>query len=73
MRFSVTFYITITTIFLVAVAALVFYDFSYSAIFYTMVAGQAVWLLTVFKILTNNYSTKKSFDDWYEDHPIENE
>ncbi|MGB7843080.1 MAG: hypothetical protein WBL21_09830 [Salinimicrobium sp.] len=73
MRSSVTFYIAVTTVFLVALVVLVFFNFSYSAIFYTMIAGQALWLLTVFKILTNNYSTKKSFDDWYEDHLIDNE
>ena len=70
MRFSVTFYITISTILLVAVAVMVFYNFSFSAVFYTVVAGQAWWLLTVYKVLTNNYSTKKTFEDWYEDHPI---
>ncbi len=70
MRFSVTFYVGITTILLVAVAVMVFYDFSFDAVFYTVLAGQAWWLLTVYKVLTNDYSTKKTFDDWYEDHPI---
>ena len=70
MRFSVTFYVGITTILLVAVAVMVFYDFPFDAVFYTVLAGQAWWLLTVYKVLTNNYSTKKTFEDWYEDHPI---
>ncbi|MGB7784665.1 MAG: hypothetical protein WBL27_01060, partial [Salinimicrobium sp.] len=67
MRFSVTFYIAITTILLVAVAVMVFYEFSFSAVFYTVVAGQAWWLLTVYKVLSDKYSTDKTFDDWYED------
>lgn len=70
MRFSVTFYIIITTILLVAVATLVYYNFSYNAVFYTVIVGQAWWLLTVYKVLSDTYSTEKTFEDWYEDHPI---
>lgn len=70
MRFSVTFYIGISTVLLVAVAMMVFYNFSFEAVFYTVLVGQAWWLLTVYKVLSDNYSTDKTFEDWYEDHPI---
>lgn len=70
MRFSVTFYIGITTILLVAVAAMVFYNLSFTAVFLTVLVGQAWWILTVYKVLSDNYSTEKTFDDWYEDYPI---
>lgn len=70
MRPSVTFYIVISTVLLAAVAVLVFYEFSFSTVFYTVLLGQAWWLLTVYKVLSDNYTTEKTFDDWYEDHPI---
>ncbi|SDK68923.1 hypothetical protein SAMN04488034_101120 [Salinimicrobium catena] len=70
MRQSAIFHVVITTILLVAVAVMVFYNLSYDLIFYTVLAGQAWWLLTVYKVLTDDYSTDKTFDDWYEDHPV---
>ena len=73
MKLSATFYIVITTLLLVAVGVLVYYDFSYRVVWYTVVIGQAWWIFTVYKVITDDYSTKKTFDDWYEDKPITNE
>ena len=73
MKLSATFYITVTTLLLVAVGVMVYYDFSYSTVWYTVVAGQAWWIFTVYKVLTDDYSTDKTFDDWYEDKPLTNE
>ncbi len=70
MKLSAIFYITITTILLAAVATLVYYNVAYDIVFYTVLAGQAWWIFTVYKVLTDDYSTDKTFDDWYEDHPI---
>jgi hypothetical protein len=70
MRISAHFYVIIATLLLVSVAVMVFYNVSYDIVFYTVIAGQAWWLLTVYKVITDNYSTDKTFDDWYEDHPI---
>ena len=73
MKLSVTFYITITTLLLVAVATLVHYNVSLSIVLTTVLIGQAWWILTVYKVLTDDYQTEKTFDDWYEDKPIGNE
>lgn len=70
MKYSAIFYITITTILLVAVATLVFYNASYNIVLFTVLAGQAWWILTVYKVLTDDYTTDKTFDDWYEDYPV---
>lgn len=70
MRLSVTFCIVVTTVFLVAVAVMVFYNVRFDVILFTVLAGQAWWIFTVYKVLTDKYSTSKTFDDWYEDHPI---
>ena len=73
MKLSATFYVVITTLLLVAVGVLVYYDFSYRTVWYTVVIGQAWWIFTVYKVITDDYSTEKTFDDWYEDNPITNE
>lgn len=73
MKVSAIFYVVVTTILLVTVGVMVFYDASFSLVFYTVVLGQAWWIFTVYKVLTDSYSTEKSFEDWYEDHPIERE
>ena len=70
MRFSAHFYVLITTLLLVTVAVLVFYNFSFPVVLSAVVIGQAWWILTVYKVLTDNYSTDKTFDDWYEDYPV---
>lgn len=70
MKFSAIFYVVITTLLLVTVAVMVFYNVSYDIVFYTVLVGQAWWLFTVYKVITDKYSTEKTFDDWYEDHPI---
>ena len=70
MRISAHFYVIVASLLLVSVAVMVFYNVSYDIVFYTVIAGQAWWLLTVYKVITDNYSTDKTFDDWYEDHPI---
>ncbi len=67
---SPIFYIGVTTLLLVTVAVMVFFNLRYDLVFYTVLAGQAWWLFTVYKVLTDDYSTDKTFEDWYEDHPI---
>ncbi len=67
---SLLFYIGITTLLLVTIAVMVFFNLRYDLVFYTVLVGQVWWLFTVYKVLTDDYSTDKTFDDWYEDHPI---
>lgn len=70
MKLSALFYVIIASLLLVAIAVMVFYNVRYDVVFYTVIVGQAWWLFTVYKVLTDNYSTEKTFDDWYEDHPM---
>lgn len=73
MKISGIFYLIITTVILVALTVMSYYDLSYSLIFFLTVGGQLIFIFAVYKILTDKYSTKKTFDDWYEDNPIEKE
>lgn len=70
MKVSAHFYVIVTTLLLVAVAVMVFFNVAYPIVYSTVVIGQAWWILTVYKVLTNKYTTTKTFEDWYEDHPI---
>ncbi|MDT0690969.1 hypothetical protein RM549_14325 [Salegentibacter sp. F188] len=63
--------LTITTLILVALAVMVSYNVAFPMVFYITCAGQAIFIFTVYKVLTDKYSTEKTFDDWYEDYPIE--
>ncbi|QED38123.1 hypothetical protein FK178_10485 [Antarcticibacterium arcticum] len=70
MRLSGIFYLIATTILLVVLTVMAFYEVSFYLIFYLTLIGQLLLIFTVYKILTDDYTTKKKFKDWYEDHPI---
>jgi TRAP-type C4-dicarboxylate transport system permease small subunit len=48
-------------------------DFSFSWVFFATLFGQGLLVYSVYKVLVDNYKTDKTFDDWYEDKPIERE
>lgn len=70
MRLRAHFYVTISTLLLATVAVMVFYNVSFKIVFLSVLFGQAWWIFTVYKVLTDKYTTDKTFDDWYEDYPI---
>ncbi len=61
-------YLVITTGVLVLLTVLASLNFSYGILFYLMCFGQLLLLVTVYKILTDDYHTDKTFEDSYEDH-----
>ncbi|HEY9186014.1 MAG TPA: hypothetical protein VIM94_11880 [Salegentibacter sp.] len=63
----------ITSIILVLVTVLSFFNVQFPLVFYLTIIGQAFLIYTVYNVLTNKYKTTKTFDDWYEDHPIGDE
>lgn len=48
-------------------------DFPFGWIFSLTIAGQTLLIITVYKVLTDPYTTKKTFEDFYEDYPIRKE
>lgn len=60
----------LTTIVLVVVTVLSALNFDFPLIFYLTCLGQFLLILSVYKILTDKYTTTKTFKDWYEDHPL---
>ncbi len=59
-----------TTIVLVVLTIMAQLNFLFSLIFFLTVFGQVLLIYTVYKVLTDKYTTDKTFDDWYEDHPM---
>ncbi|WP_430927296.1 hypothetical protein [Polaribacter marinivivus] len=70
MKVSIQTYIAITTFLLFFITILAALNYSFSWIFYLTVIGQVFLLIMVYKVLTDNYKTKKTFEDFYEDNPI---
>jgi hypothetical protein len=59
-----------TTFVLVVLTIMAQLNFPFSWIFFLTLFGQGLLIYTVYKVLTDNYTTDKTFDDWYEDHPM---
>lgn len=60
-----------TSVVLALVAVFYYFDFPFPIVFFLVVVGQALLIYTVYRILTDDYTTKKTFDDFYEDHSVE--
>lgn len=72
MKDSVYVWIVITTLALVTVTIMSVMNLPFNWVFYSTVLGQALVVYMVYKVLTDNYTTDKTFKDFYEDNPIGN-
>ena len=70
MKSSAMFWVGATTLVLILVTVMATLNFSFSWIFYITVLGQLMIVYMVYKVLTDNYKTLKTFEDFYEDYPI---
>ncbi|GAA0753761.1 hypothetical protein [Psychroflexus lacisalsi] len=59
----------LTTLILLLVTIFAALDLSFSWVFYLTVLGQAILVFAVYKVLTDDYQTEKTFQNWYEDRP----
>ena len=73
MKLPVMFYVVITTLVLLTVTIMATMNFPFNWVFYTVVAGQILLGVTVYKVLTDNYQTDKTFEHLYEDCPVKPE
>ncbi len=60
-----------TTFVLLVLTIMAQLNFLFSLIFFLTVFGQVLLMYTVYKVLTDKYTTDKTFDDWYQDHPMQ--
>ena len=72
MKISGISFLFITSLLLVTVVVFVWMDLGFDWIFYTTCIGQILLVFTVIRILKDDYTTTKTFDDFYEDHPVGN-
>lgn len=66
-------YLILTSILLVIITILVYFNTNFPLVFYLTFFGQCLLVYSVYRILTDNYKTERNFDDWYEDHSHKNE
>ena len=71
MKLSAMFLVVFTTFVLIAVTIMAAMNFPFNWVFYLTVFGQGLVLLMVYRVLTDDYQTNKTFDDWYEDVPVQ--
>ena len=70
MRSSAMFWVGITTIVLITLTIMASMGFPFNWVFYVTVIGQFMVVYMVYRVLTDNYQTDKTFEDFYEDRPI---
>lgn len=70
MKSSAMFWVAITTVVLIMTTIMSAMNFPFNWVFYITVLGQGMIVYMVYKVLTDNYSTSKTFEDFYEDLPI---
>ena len=70
MKSSAMFWVGSTTIVLIIVTIMASMNFPFNWVFYVTVLGQVMVVFMVYKVLTDNYQTNKTFEDFYEDYPI---
>ncbi len=73
MKISAMGVVAFTTFLLVLLTLMVSLDFAFHWVFYLMVFGQAMVVYMVYKVLTDDYKTSKTFEDFYEDFPVNND
>lgn len=70
MKFSPMFYVVLTTFLLLTVTIMSAMNFPFNWVFYLTVIGQVFVVVMVYKVLTDNYTTDKTFEHFYEDRPV---
>ena len=73
MKISAMNWVVITTLFLILLTIAASMGYAFHWIFYATVIGQGLVLLMVYRVLTDAYSTDKTFEDFYEDCPVPRE
>lgn len=58
-----------TSLLLVVLTIMAELNLPFSLMFFLTLFGQVLLIYTVYRVLTDKYTTDKTFEDWYEDHP----
>lgn len=71
MKVSGTVYLTIAILVLITVTIFASTGLPFNWIFFLTVVGQILLIMAVYKVLNSDYSTNKTFKNFYEDEPID--
>ncbi|MDB4293164.1 hypothetical protein N9954_07110 [Maribacter sp.] len=67
---SAMFWVAITTFLLVATTIMITMNSPFNWVCYVTVLGLVSVVYMIYKVLTDTYTTDKTFEDFYEDHSI---
>lgn len=70
MKITSHFWVTVTTLLLITVTIMAAMNLPFNWVFYITVLGQVALVFMVYKVLTDEYTTDKTFEDFYEDNPV---
>lgn len=70
MKTSPFLYIAIVTLAIISITIASAMNLPFNWIFYLSLIGQFLVIVMVYKILTDDYKTEKTFEDFYGDHSI---
>lgn len=70
MKIPAMLYVVITILVLVTLIVMVAMEMPFNWVFYVTCLGQVFVVVMVYKVLRVQYTTDKTFEDFYEDHPI---
>jgi len=70
MKLPVMFYVVLTTLWLITLTIMAAMSLPFNVIFWLTCLGQVMVVLMVYKVLKDNYTTTKTFKEFYEDYPI---
>ncbi|AXG68678.1 hypothetical protein KORDIASMS9_00894 [Kordia sp. SMS9] len=69
MKINAMFLLGLTTLILITVTIFATMNMPFGLVFFLVVLGQGLLIFTVYKVLTDDYTTDKTFEDFYEDRP----
>ena len=69
MKISAIHWLVCTTLVLITVVVFAMMNLSFSWVFYATVLGQVLLVVTVIKVLKDDYEIDKTFEDFYRDRP----
>ncbi len=71
MKVSAMGLVAFTTVVLVTLVIMASMNFPFNWVFYVTIFGQGLVVFMVYQVLTEDYQTDKTFDDFYEDYPMD--
>ena len=71
MKISVMSLVAFATLVLVTLVIMASMNFPFNWVFYVTIFGQGLVVFLVYRVLTEDYDTEKTFEHFYEDYPMD--